>query len=135
MSGSTPLLVQLKKLSWLLLGFCFVVLYSCPVKKYLLLTFGNGRATETRTLQFQKDVYSHADKIVYLRRQSAKSICTLTYLVVRPTGQPVNLFLAVSSFATGRDNSSEAIGRAVLAHNAAIGSAPPRWLAGKRLLV
>ena len=135
MSGSTPLLVQLKKLSWLLLGFCFVVLYSCPVKKYLLLTFGNGRATETRTLQFQKDVFSHAEKIVYLRRQSAKSIVALTFLVVRPIGQPVNLFSVFSSIATDRDNCLEAIGRAERDRNRVTGDSPPRWLAVKRLLV
>ena len=57
--------------SWLLLGLlCRAVFMS---RKYaLLLTFGNGTgATGTRTLQFQKDVFSHAEKIcVYLRQRS-----------------------------------------------------------------
>src|SRR5580658_4086742 len=126
MSGSTPLLVQLKKLSWLLLGFCFVVLYSCPVKKYLLLTFGNGRATESQTVQFQKDVYSHAEKIVYLRRQSVKSNIVIAAQVVRPVLSPV-----LSFFVTDRDNSHEPIGRATTDRNSVTGGAPPRWLAVK----
>src|ERR1700744_3862611 len=105
---STQTLIQLKKLSWLMLAFCFVILYSCPVKKYLLLTFGNGRATETQTLQFQKDVYSHAEKIVYLRRQRAKEINSLIIHAVRPVVLPAPIF-----FVTDRDNSHESIGKAL----------------------
>jgi hypothetical protein len=123
-------LIQIKKLSWLLLGFCFVILYSCPVKKYLLLTFGNGRATESQTLRFEKDVYSHAEKIVYLRRQSVKSVIVITGQVVRPVMSPV-----LSFFVTDRDNSREAIGGSVQAPQSAIGGAPPLWLGMKRLLI
>jgi hypothetical protein len=122
--------IQIKKLSWLLLAACFVLLYSCPVKKYLLLTFGNGRAAETQSLQFQKDVYSHTEKIVYLRRQSAKTVITITGQVVRPVLLPVFNF-----FVTIRDNSREAIGKAILSRNRAIGGAPPLWLGVKRLLI
>jgi hypothetical protein len=126
----TQTLIQFKKLSWLLLAGCFVLLYSCPVKKYLLLTFGNGRATETQSLQFQKDVYSHAEKIVYLRRQSAKTVITITGQVVRPLMSPV-----LSFFVVDRDNCRAAIGKALQDHNSVIGGAPPLWLAVKRLLV
>ena len=127
---ATQTRIQFKKLSWLLLAGCFVLLYSCPVKKYLLLTFGNGRATETGSLQFQKDVYSHTEKIVYLRRQSAKTIITITGQAVRPVLLPVFNF-----FVTIRDNSREAIGEAILSRNRAIGGAPPLWLGVKRLLI
>ena len=131
----TQTLIQIKRQSWLLLALSFVLLYSCPVKKYLLLTFGNGRATETQSPQFQKDVYSHAEKIVYLRRQSARSISAGNFQVVRLIGQPVDHFIVISFFATDRDDSREAVGRAVLARNRATGGAPPRWLEVKRLLV
>jgi hypothetical protein len=123
-------LIQIKKLSWLLLGFCFVVLYSCPVKKYLLLTFGNGRASESQAVQFEKDVYSHVEKIVYLRRQSVKSVIVITGQVVRPVMSPV-----LSFFVTDRDNSRGAIGGSVQAPQSAIGGAPPLWLGMKRLLI
>jgi hypothetical protein len=123
-------LIQFKKLSWLLLAGCFVLLYSCPVKKYLLMTFGNGRATETQSPQFQRDVSSHAEKIVYLRRQSAKKVVIISSQVVRPLMSPVRSFFVVD-----RDNSQEAIGKAVLARNCSIGGAPPLWLAVKRLLI
>jgi hypothetical protein len=123
--------IQFKKLSWLLLAACFVLLYSCPVKKYLLLTFGNGRATETQSLQFQKDVYSHTEKIVYLRRQSARSVITITGQVVRQVLSPEFSFFATII----RDNSREAIGKAILSRNRAIGGAPPLWLGVKRLLI
>jgi hypothetical protein len=127
---ATQTQIQFKKLSWLLLAGCFVLLYSCPVKKYLLMTFGNGRATETGSLQFQKDVYSHTEKIVYLRRQCAKTVTIITGQVVRPVLLPVFPFFVVD-----RDNCRAAIGRAVLARNRAIGGAPPLWLGVKRLLI
>src|ERR1700722_18664779 len=95
----TQIQIQIKKLSWLLLAGSFVLLYSCPVKKYLLLTFGNGRATETQSSQFQRDVYSHGEKIVYLRRQSAKTVITITGQAVRPVLLPVFGFFVVD-----RDN-------------------------------
>jgi hypothetical protein len=123
-------LIQIKKFCWLLLGFCFVILYSCPVKKYLLLTYGNGRATESQTVQFQKNVYSHAEKIVYLRRQSVKSIIIITGQVVRPVLSPV-----LSFFVTDPGNAHEAIGRTMQDRNSVVGGAPPRWLAVKRLLI
>ncbi len=126
----TQILIQIKKLSWLLLAGSFVLLYSCPVKKYLLLTFGNGRATETQSPQFQRDVSSHAEKIVYLRRQSAKTVITITGQVVRPVILPV-----ISFFVVDRDNSHEAIGRAIVSRNRAIEGAPPLWLGVKRLLI
>ena len=126
----TQIQIQIKKLSWLLLAACFVLLYSCPVKKYLLMTFGNGRATETESLQFQKDVYSHTEKIVYLRRQSAKTVTIITGQVVRPVLSPV-----FSYFVVDRDNSREAIGKGILSRNRAIGGAPPLWLGVKRLLI
>lgn len=127
---ATQTRIQFKKLSWLLLAGCFVLLYSCPVKKYLLLTFGNGRATETQSLQFQKDVYSHTEKIVYLRRQSAKTVITIAGQVVRPVLLPVFGFFVVD-----RDNCRAAIGEAVQDRNSVIGGAPPLWLAMKRLLI
>jgi hypothetical protein len=127
---ATQTRIQFKKLSWLLLAGCFVLLYSCPVKKYLLLTFGNGRATETQSLQFQKDVYSHTEKIVYLRRQSAKTVITIAGQAVRPVVLPVFHF-----FAATPNDSREAIGKAVLARNRAVGGAPPLWLGTKQLLI
>jgi hypothetical protein len=122
--------IQFKKLSWLLLAGSFVLLYSCPVKKYLLMTFGNGRATETQSVQFQKDVYSHTEKIVYLRRQSAKTVTIVTGQVVRPLMSPV-----LSFFVVDRDNCRAAIGKALQDRNSIIGGAPPLWLAVKRLLI
>jgi hypothetical protein len=130
MLSFSQVLIQIKKLSWLLLGFCFVILYSCPVKKYLLLTFGNGRATDSQTVQFEKDVYSHAEKIVYLRRQSVKSVIVITGQVVRPVMSPV-----LSFFVTDRNNSREVIGGSVQAPQSVIGGAPPLWLEVKRLLI
>ena len=71
MSGSKQATVQFKKLTWLILGLCFVLLYSCPVKKYLLLKLAGARATESATTQFERDFSSHGERIVYLRRQGA----------------------------------------------------------------
>jgi hypothetical protein len=132
MNGLTQATIQVKKLTWLTLGFCFVLLYSCPVKKYLLLTYGKARADESATCQFQKDVTGHSERIAYLRRPCLKSIGGLLAAALRPATPPVLFSLSSSTY---RGDSRLAISQAVLARNGAIGGAPPRYLEERRLLI
>ena len=132
MNGLKTTAIQIKKLTWLVLGLCFVLLYSCPVKKYLLLTYGKARAAESATCSFQRDATGHCERIAYLRRPCFKSIGSVLAAAIRPATPPLLSFLSLS-FA-GFD-SHTAMGRAVLARNAAIAGAPPRYLEVKRFLI
>ncbi len=114
--------IQLKKLLLLVLGLCFVLLYSCPVKKYLLLTLGKARAAQTETCEFQKSLSSHSERIVYLRRQSA------TPVLVAVVAVTTNL---IKDFADCR----VAICRAVPVRNVVIPGALPRYLEVMRFRV
>lgn len=118
-----------------MLGLCFVLLYSCPVKKYLLLTFGGARATETESCEYQKNLSSHSEKIVYLRRQSIPPRVIVAGRANRPVMPPEFTLLTATSFATYFNNCRNAINRAVLARNNAIAGAPPRYLEVRRLRV
>lgn len=132
MNGFTKAKIQVKKLTWLTLGFCFVLLYSCPVKKYLLLTYGKARADESATCQFQKDVTFHCERIVYLRRPCVKSIGVVIAVAVRPAVPPTIFSFSSSVFP---HDCRAAIGCAMLARNSAIAGAPPRYLEERRFLI
>lgn len=132
MNGLKKATIQLKRLTWLVLGLCFVLLYSCPVKKYLLLTYGKARAEESATCQFQRDATGHCERIAYLRRPCFKSVKSVLVAAIRPATPPILQFFSLSF-----DNlyGRAAVARAVLARNAAIAGAPPRYLEVQRLLI
>jgi hypothetical protein len=132
MNGFTKAKIQIKKLTWLTLGFCFVFLYSCPVKKYLLLHYGKARADESATCQFQKDVTFHCERIVYLRRPCLKAVGVVIAAAVRPAFPPMVFSLSSPVY---RHDCRAAIGRAMLARNSAIAGAPPRYLEERRFLI
>jgi hypothetical protein len=132
MNGFTQTKIQVKKLTWLTLGLCFALLYSCPVKKYLLLTYGNARAAESATCQFQKDVTGHCERIAYLRRPCLKAIGGVLVAAIRPATPPV--LFSLSSLAY-RADCRAAIGQAMIARNGAIAGAPPRYLEEQRFLI
>ncbi|HEV2482484.1 MAG TPA: hypothetical protein VGS79_22620 [Puia sp.] len=132
MNGFSQAAIQFKKFTWLALGLCFVLLYSCPVKKYLLLTYGKARADESATCQFQKDASGHCERIAYLKRTCRKCFGVVTS-AVRPSTPPVLQFFSCS-FSPSYDNHA-VFGRAVSARNGAIAGAPPRYLEVQRLLI
>jgi hypothetical protein len=125
MNGFTKATIQIKKLTWLTLGLCFTLLYSCPVKKYFLLTYGRARADESATCQFQRDVTGHCDRIAYLRRPCIKTIRVVVAAAIRPSVPPLLYSLSSPGY---RHDFLTAIGRVMLARNSAIAGAPPRYL-------
>ncbi len=127
--------IQLKKLLLLVLGLCFVLLYSCPVKKYLLLTFGKARAAQTEACEFQKSLSSHSEKIVYLRRQSAKPIVVVSNKALRPVLPPTFTLFTAANFIKDFADCRVAIFRAMLVRNGIVAGAPPRYLEVKRFRV
>ena len=132
MKGFSQAAIQIKKLTWLALGLCFVLLYSCPVKKYLLITYGKARAEESATSQFQKNTTGCCDRIAYLRRTCLKGM-GIVLSAVRPSTPPMLQFFSCSFFPS-YDNHA-VLGRALCAHNSAISGAPPRYLEVQRLLI
>src|ERR1700760_1319454 len=123
MNGLQTAAIQIKKLTWLVLGLCFVLLYSCPVKKYLLLTYGKARADESATCSFQRDATGHCERIAYLRRPCFKSVGSVLAAAIRPATPPMFQFFSLS-FAT--NTGQQAVVRAASGRNGAIAGAPPR---------
>jgi hypothetical protein len=132
MNGFQQAKIQIKKLTWLTLGLCFALLYSCPVKRYLLLTYGNARAEESATCQYQKDVTVHCERVVYLRRPCLTAIGVIVGMAVRPA-IPAVLFTHFSPVYNA--DCRLALGQALLARNGAIAGSPPRYLEERRLLI
>jgi hypothetical protein len=58
------------QITWLMLGLCFVLLYSCPVKKFLILYFEKPHGEESASAQFMKAHAAQSVKIAYLHRDS-----------------------------------------------------------------
>jgi hypothetical protein len=133
MNGFTKSKVQVKKLAWLTLGLFFAFLYSCPVKKYLLLTYGKARADESATCQFQKDAGFQGERIVYLRRPCLKTVGVVVAAAVRPAIPPK--FFSLSSFPCRYDDGRVNVRRSVFSRNSAIAGSPPRYLEERRFLI
>ena len=70
MKGITQAEIRFRQSTWLTLGLCFVLLYSCPVKKFILLQFGKTDPAMTAAAQFKKNLSLQGVKIVYLNRNS-----------------------------------------------------------------
>lgn len=132
MNGFSQAAIQFKKLTWLALGLCFMLFYSCPVKKYLLLHFGKARADESATCQFQKDATGHCDRIAYLKRTCRKGLGVVTS-AVRPSTPPVLQFFSTSFFPSYDHHT--VLDRALSARHVAIAGDPPRYLEVQRLLI
>lgn len=59
---------KLKKTGWIIVGLCFVLLYSCPVKKFLILQFDKSAKPVTSTSHFINRGATNSIKIEFLRR-------------------------------------------------------------------
>src|SRR6185437_4915396 len=122
MNGFSQAAIQFKKLTWLLLGLCFLLLYSCPVKKYLLLHFGMARADESAICQFQTDATGHCERIAYLKRTCRKCFGVVT-AGIGPSTPPVVQFFSCSFL--GSCGGQAHVGRALSARNGGITGGPP----------
>jgi len=133
MNGFSQTTIQIRKLTWLILGLCFVLLYSCPVKKYLLLHYGKARAEASATAQFQRDATGHCERIAYLRRTCRKGIGLFAAVALRPSTPPLFRFYSSSFFSSYPLDA--VFGGAASARYSAIAGAPPRYLEVQRLLI
>jgi len=115
MQGLTLTKNTCKILIWLSVGLCFVLLYSCPVRKYVLIKQHAGLSNSTA-------------KIIYLGRRPAKTTAFVHLQTVRPVFP-----LAFAHFRLGIPARDEFMANA-MRYNA-IDGAPPGWLNNRRLLI
>jgi hypothetical protein len=58
------------QITWLMLGIFFVLLYSCPVKKFIILYLDKTQPGERPTAQFTNAHFVSAAKIAYLHKDA-----------------------------------------------------------------
>jgi hypothetical protein len=124
MQGFTQTKNTSRRFIWLSAGLCFVLLYSCPVRKYLLMTVAGAHATESPASSFEKDLSSYNARIVYLsRRSSGQPVITL----IR-AARPV-LPLPFAAFVTGFSQATDthAVNTLSARRQARNEGRPPGW--------
>jgi hypothetical protein len=72
------------QITWLMLGLCFVLLYSCPVKKFLILYFDKTNSEENASAHYMKAHSSQSVKIVYLHRDASVYTALASARTFRP---------------------------------------------------
>jgi hypothetical protein len=58
------------QITWLMLGIFFVLLYSCPVKKFIILYLDKMHPGQSATAQFTKAYSVSGEKIAYLHKDA-----------------------------------------------------------------
>jgi hypothetical protein len=58
------------QITWLMLGIFFVLLYSCPVKKFIILVLDKTQPGESANAQFMKAYSVSGGKIAYLHKDA-----------------------------------------------------------------
>lgn len=117
-----------------MLGLCFVLLYSCPVKKFLIIYFDKSHSTENASSQFLKNTSLQNVKIAYLRRETSAAAALVSARVISPAN-PFFQGLLFLSFASHRDRMATAISLLQLDRRRAFASDPPRYLQDLSLLI
>jgi hypothetical protein len=116
MQGLTLTKNTCRRLTWLSVGLCFVLLYSCPVRKYVLI-------------RQHASVSNSTAKIIYLGRRGAKTVAFESVRDMRPL-----LLLDFALFRLGVAPTNERLAASAMRNNA-IDGAPPGWLMDRRLLI
>jgi hypothetical protein len=130
----TPDKKKCRQISWLVLGVCFVLLYSCPVKKFLILCLDKIQPAENATAQFTKGYSAPGVKISYLHKDATVYTVPSAGRSVRPTDPSSISFLSAIYFQPGADDVLRAYGLSLSDRQEAIGG-PPRYLQLLRLRI
>jgi hypothetical protein len=70
MQHKAQLTCKLRQFTWLFLGLCFAILYSCPVKKFLIIHFDKVNAPVSASDHVDKSMASRNTRIAYLNRNN-----------------------------------------------------------------
>jgi hypothetical protein len=92
------------QITWLMLGIFFVLLYSCPVKKFIILYLDKTPAGESSTAQFMKAHSVSAAKIAYLHKDACIYTVATPGRSIRPA-DPLHVdYLPAAYAAFGTDD-------------------------------
>src|ERR1700744_3015276 len=134
MDRFTPAKKKCRQISWLALGVCFVLLYSCPVKKFLILCLEKVQPAESNTAAFMKAYAAPGVKIAYLHKDATVYSVPSAGRSVRPTDPSSVSFIPAMYTQPGADALLQASVLSVSGGIAAAGR-PPRYLQLLRLRI
>jgi hypothetical protein len=122
------------RVTWILLGVCFVLLYSCPVKKFLILHFAKTHPAQGTEAEFIK-AHSAADvRIAYLHKDTSVYTVPSTRRSFRPVDPSSFPFRPFLYSLAGEENLLQANGH-LLAENRTTVYGPLRYLQLLRLRI
>lgn len=134
MYRSTQARKKFGQISWLMLGVCFVLLYSCPVKKFLILCFDKTQPAENATAQLMRAYSAPGVKIAYLNKDVSVYAVTSSGRSIRPNDPSSFPFQPALHSLMGVDGLLRTSGLLTSDRHGAPGS-PPRYLQLLRLRI
>jgi hypothetical protein len=134
MDRFAPAKTKCRQISWLMLGVCFVLLYSCPVKKFLIICLDKIQPAENTTAQFTKGYSAPGIRISYLHKDATVYAVPSAGRSVRPIDPSSFPFQSAMYSRPGADVLLRACGLSISDRQAAIGG-PPRYLQLLRLRI
>ena len=117
-----------------MLGVCFVLLYSCPVKKFLIICLDKIQPQDNTTAQFTKAYSAPGVKIAFLHKDATVYAVPSAGRSVRPTDPSSIAFLPAMYIQPDADGLLQAGGLSLSGECAALGG-PPRYLRLLRLRI
>ncbi len=130
----TPAKKKCRQISWLVLGVFFVLLYSCPVKKFLIICLDKIQPTDNATAQFMKAYSAPGVKIAYLHKDASVYAIPSAGRSVRPIDPAAFPFLPAMFSRPGRDAMLSVCSLSLSDKQGTIGG-PPRYLQLLRLQI
>gem|GEM_PF-2652423 len=134
MDRFTPAKMKCRQISWLMLGVCFVLLYSCPVKKFLIICLDKIQPADNATAQFMKAYSAPGVKIAYLHKDATVYAVPSAGRSVRPIDPSSFPFLPEMYSRPGADGMVKTCAWSLSDSQAAIGGMP-RYLQLLRLRI
>jgi hypothetical protein len=127
----TPAKKKCRQVSWLVLGVCFVLLYSCPVKKFLIICLDKIQPPDNATAQFMKAYSAPGVKISYLHKDATVPSAGRSVRPIDPSSFP---FLPAMYARPSVDDLLRACSLPLSDRRGTIGG-PPRYLQLLRLRI
>jgi hypothetical protein len=121
------------QITWLMLGLCFVLLYSCPVKKFLILYFDKTHSEENASAHYMKAHSAQSVKIVYLHRDASVYTALSSARPFRPLFPSPWTGILSSYNPTSGDRLPATINLLPLDRQRAFAGDPPRYLLRLRI--
>jgi hypothetical protein len=122
------------QITWLMLGIFFVLLYSCPVKKFIILYLDRTQPGAGATAQFMKAHSVSGEKIAYLHKDASAYTVAGPGRSIRPA-DPLHVdYLPAAYAAFGTEDLRGIRDRSANDHISFI-IGPPRYLQLLRLRI